>query len=193
MFSGILAAYLSLAQYLTAGLESIATLSMKPSFLLKNVTTGEEDLVLGAMWGKTLIGALVLRIEAHATLPGPTIGNISNSNSGGGKRHHHHRSRGSIGSLKSLQRRGGKGVIRAWTVAEKYRGQGVGGDLLWEAVRTAREKLGKDTELGFAREHAHATRVLPEWLDGDIRRREVRAGFALRNILREWETRGRRK
>lgn len=41
---------------------------------------------------------------------------------------------------KRGRRRRGKAVVRAWTVALKYRGKGLGGDLLEEAVKVAGER-----------------------------------------------------
>ena len=182
--SGIIVFYLSLAHYLTMGLEAVAA-ATTPSFLLRSPNTSEEDVVLGATWGTTLIGALVLRLEL--TMPTSSASSTSPTST------RRHKSRGSSGSIRSLQKRGGRGVIRAWTIGEKYRGQGVGRDLLREAVRTVRERWGKDAEVGFAKEHANATRVVPEWLDGEPKRRETRAGLALRGVVREWEGRCRRR
>ena len=182
--SGILVFYLSLAHYLTMGLETVAA-AITPSFLLRSSTTGEEDVVLGATWGTTLIGALVLRLE-------PTVA-ASSTGSNSPTSTRRHKSRGSAGHIRSLQKRGGRGVIRAWTIGQKYRSQGVGRDLLREAVRTVREKWGKDAEVGFAKKHANATRVVPDWLDGEPKRRETRAGLALRGVAKEWEGRCRRR
>ncbi|KAJ2903598.1 hypothetical protein MKZ38_009651 [Zalerion maritima] len=193
LFSGLAGAYLALARCLTAGYEA-ASGGVAPSFLVRDHATGEEDVVVAALWGADLVGSLVLRLEPAGQGPGSWSPNVSPPHSSGrGGNNRRHKPRGSIGSLKSLQRRGGKGVIRAWTVQEGYRGRGVGTHLLSEAVKTVREKMGREAEVGFAREHANATRVLPEWLDGDVRRRETRAWLALRDVVRDWDGRGRRR
>ncbi|KAI0447076.1 hypothetical protein F4803DRAFT_396060 [Xylaria telfairii] len=134
----------------------------------------EQDLILGVHFGKQLIGALVLRIE-----PSPSSTHISN---GGGRR----RSRTSFF-------RGGRGVIRAWTVKLKYRGQGVARDLLHEAVRLTRERCGREAEVGFAAEHANSRMFLPESFNTPFRRSERKAAKSLEKVLAEWEGARRRR
>ena len=136
----------------------------------------EEDTVIVVRFGDALIGALVLRLE-------PKSG--SGGSSGGSKR----RAR----QQQSLLRRGGHGVIRAWTVARRYRGRGVGSDLLREAVRATRERCGRDADVGFAREHANGAPVLPEVFNGPLRRSERRAAAALDRVLAEWDNTRRHK
>lgn len=140
------------------------------SFLVSedNNGGGEEDLVLGSKYGGEVIGALVLRLEpsGHAS---------------GGKK------KSRAASLK-----GGKGVIRAWTTRLRYRGKGVGGDLLRESVRITKERCGRDAEVGFAKEHANSYMVVPEMFNGPFRKTEIRAARALEAVLAEWEG-GRRK
>jgi hypothetical protein len=118
---------------------------------------GEEDTFVGVRFGKDLIGVLVLRLE-----PNPSAGKKKNR----------------ISALK-----GGKGVIRAWTVALRYRDQGVGYDLLHEAVRITREKCGKDAEVGFALEHANSKRVLPDIFNGPLKKGEQRAAKTLEGVI----------
>jgi hypothetical protein len=128
---------------------------------------GDEDLVVGSKFGDGIIGALVLRLE-------PTSHAVSKK------------------KARSLNLKGGKGVIRAWTTRLKYRGQGVGGDLLREAVRITKERCGRDAEVGFAKEHANSRMVLPEMFNGPFRKREMKAARALETVLGEWDG-GRRK
>ncbi|KAK8118610.1 uncharacterized protein PG998_003236 [Apiospora kogelbergensis] len=104
--------------------------------------TGDQDVVVGVRYGKTLIGAL-------------------------------------------LRAPGGKGVIRAWTVMLRYRGKGVGSDLLHEAVKVTREKCGKEATVGFAKEHANSTMVMPGVFNGHFRKNEQRAAKALDKVLGE--------
>ncbi|KAI1632264.1 hypothetical protein F4809DRAFT_628562 [Biscogniauxia mediterranea] len=137
--------------------------------------SGEEDTVIGVRFGQDLIGALVLRLE-------PRHG------SGSGAAALTSRRRGRASFL-----RGGKGVIRAWTVKLKYRGKGVGADLLHEAVRATRERCGRDAAVGFALEHANSAPVLPEIFNAPLRRSERRAAKALENVLSEWEGSRRRR
>lgn len=114
---------------------------------------GEEDVVIGSRYGKELIGACILRLERNGN--------------GAGKK----------------KAKGGKGVVRAWTVRIRYRGGGVGTELLEEAVKITRERFGKEAEIGFAAEHANSKMVLPEMFNGGFRKRERRAARALENVV----------
>lgn len=138
-------------------------------FLLSE-ESGEEDLVLGSKYGGEIIGALVLRLEPAAP-----------NHVGGGKR-----------KSRNVNLKGGKGVVRAWTTRLRYRGKGLGGDLLREAVRITKERCGRDAEVGFAREHANSAMVLPEMFNGTFRKNEMKAARALEAVLADWEG-GRRK
>ncbi|KAI2637210.1 hypothetical protein GGS26DRAFT_588758 [Hypomontagnella submonticulosa] len=165
LHSGVIMIYLMSIRYFTGQYIQVAE-DMKWSWMVSE--DGEEDTIIGVRFGKDLIGALVLRLEP-------------NSSSTGKKRN-----RGSA-------LRGGKGVIRAWTVKMRYRGKGVGADMLHEAVKVTREKCGKDAEVGFAKEHANSTMVLPEIFNGSFRKDEQRAAKTLEKVLSEWEGSRRRR
>ncbi|KAI1824178.1 hypothetical protein F4861DRAFT_273023 [Xylaria intraflava] len=138
-----------------------------------NASPSEQDLVLGVHYGKQLVGVLVLRLE-----PSPSSALASGSG-------HRRRSRSSL-------LRGGRGVIRAWTVKPGYRGRGVARDMLHEAVRLTRERCGRDAEVGFAAEHANSKAVPPEPFNAPFRRSERRAAKSLEKVLADWEG-GRRR
>lgn len=90
-----------------------------------------------------------------------------------------------IGALiLRIEKNGQRGLIRAWTTRQKYRGTGVGTELLEEAVRVTREKLGKAAEIRFIPEHANSKMVLPEMFNQGFRRREVGAARALEGVIR---------
>jgi hypothetical protein len=125
---------------------------------------GEQDVVIGSRYGETIIGALILRIERN-----------------GYSGHGHWGSNGRRRTKGS--RNGGKGLVRAWTTKQKYRGAGVGTEMLEEAVRLTREKLGNAAEIGFAAEHANSVMVLPEMFNRGFRKREVRAARALEAVV----------
>ncbi|KAI0111311.1 hypothetical protein F4814DRAFT_349501 [Daldinia grandis] len=165
LHSGMIMTYLMAIRYFTGQYIQVAE-SMKWSWMVSE--DGEEDTVIGVRFGNDLIGALILRLEPNPSLAGKK----RNRNS----------------TLK-----GGKGVIRAWTVKLKYRHKGVGSDMLHEAVKVTREKCGKDAEVGFAKEHANSTMVLPEALNGPFRKEEQRAAKALEKVLNEWEGSKRRR
>lgn len=69
----------------------------------------------------------------------------------------------------------------------RYRGKGVGADMLHEAVRITRERCGRDAAVGFAAEHANSGEVLPEMFNRPFRQAERRAAGALEKVLGEWE------
>jgi hypothetical protein len=144
----------------------------------------EEDLVFGTRYGSDIVGALVLRLERPSSSSDGSNGN-GGGNSGSSRRKAHSRQN----SFKQLK--GGRGVIRAWTTRLRYRGRGLGGDLLREAVRVTRERCGKDAEVGFAKEHANSVMVLPEMFNRPFRKGEMRAAKALEKVLGEWD--GRRR
>ncbi|KAI1738765.1 hypothetical protein F4680DRAFT_449562 [Xylaria scruposa] len=174
---GVIMTYLLGIRYFTGGYIQAAE-ELRWSWLSPtsspDPSPSEQDLILGVHFGKQLIGALVLRLE-----PSPSSTHVSN---GGGRR----RSRTSL-------LRGGRGVIRAWTVKLKYRGQGVGRDLLHEAVRLTRERCGREAEVGFAAEHANSKMFLPETFNTPFRRSERKAAKSLEKVLADWEGARRRR
>ncbi|KAI4869588.1 hypothetical protein F4820DRAFT_383998 [Hypoxylon rubiginosum] len=165
LHSGVIMIYLLTIRYITGSYIQVAE-NMKWSWMVSE--DGEEDTVIGVRFGKDLIGALILRLEPNPNLAGK-------------KRN------------RSSALRGGKGVIRAWTVKLKYRHKGVGADMLHEAVKITRDRCGKDAEIGFAKEHANSTTVLPEAFNGAFRKDEQRAAKALERVLSEWEGSKRRR
>lgn len=164
LFSGVVMAYLLAIRYATTGYIQIAE-SLGWDWLV-SPDTADEDVVIGTRFGSELIGALFLRLE-------PSSGH-----------------RGKRRGTQTM--RGGKGVIRAWTTKLRYRGKGVGADMLQEAVRVTRERCGRDAEVGFAAEHANSQMVLPEMFNKPFRNGERKAAGALEKAVAEWEG-GRRK
>ncbi|KAK7958227.1 acetyltransferase [Apiospora saccharicola] len=161
LHSAVLMTYLLAIRYFTGRYIAVAE-DLRWDWLLAP-DTGEQDTVLGVRYGKALIGALVLRLEPPPPSP----------------------RRAPRGARAPRPSGGGKGVIRAWTVMLRYRGKGVGSDLLHEAVKVTREKCGKEAAVGFAKEHANSTMVLPEGLNGQFRKNEQRAAKALDKVLGE--------
>lgn len=175
----VTASYVLAIRYFTSGYVDLAE-QLRSSWLRRGPDSGvaDDDLILGARYGDNLVGALVLRLQTDpARSTGPT----------GAHGHGRKRSRGS----NSL--RGGRGIIRAWTTRLKYRGTGVGRDLLASAVRLTKEKCGRDAEVGFAKEHANSTMLLPSRFNGLFRRDEIRAAKALDAAVAEWEANKKRR
>ncbi|VBB76972.1 Putative protein of unknown function [Podospora comata] len=185
ILSSLVTTYLLTVRYLTSPFIRLAE-SITPSFLGSD-SPEDQDTVIACRYGGEIIGVTVLHISRPAGQSDPNF-----------KRH---KQRGSLSSFK-----GGKGVIRAWTVKSRYRGKGLGGDMLREAVRLTKERCGRDGEVGFARGHANAglipvggrgednrqgereeEMVLPEWLNrGWLRRSERKAAQALERVVSEF-------
>lgn len=159
LIAGVVMAYLLAIRYVTVGYIQLAE-DLKWDWLV-SADTGDEDVVIGTRYGTEIIGACVLRLE-----PNPSVPRKKN---------------------RAQNLRGGKGVIRGWTVRLRYRGTGVGADMLHEAVRVTRERCGKDAEVGFAAEHANSQMVLPEMFNRVFRQGERRAAGALEKVLAQWE------
>jgi GNAT superfamily N-acetyltransferase len=168
--SGIAMLYIAAIRFVTSGYDSLAE-GIGWDWLRADFG-GEEDIILGARVGEDLVGAVVLRLEPKRS---PVVSIKRKSRS------------------RSASLRGGKGVIRAWTTKSKYRGQGVGRELLQEAVRFARERCGKDAQVGFALEHANSAMLLPNMFNKAFRRDEVRAAKALESAVAEWDATKKRK
>ncbi|POR36309.1 Uncharacterized protein TPAR_03491, partial [Tolypocladium paradoxum] len=171
---GVAVAYLLAIRYRVAGYVALAE-DITRSWLKPGCSRGQQDIMLGARCGDVLIGTLVLRLEPKCAGPGP-----------GPSPRRKNRSR-------SASLRGGKGVIRAWTTRLKYRGQGVGRDLLLAAVRKTKELCGKDAQVGFAREHANSTMLLPPVFNGVFQWDENRATRALEEAVAACEASKKKK
>ncbi|KAF3072328.1 hypothetical protein CFAM422_005200 [Trichoderma lentiforme] len=169
---GVTMTYLTAIRYFTDGYVNLAE-NLRWSWL-EGSGSIEGDLLIGARYGGALIGVLVLRLEPR----------FSSLTPGGSKRRNRSR---------SVSFRGGKGVIRAWTTRLRYRGKGIGRDLLDGAIRIVKDRCGKDAEVGFAQEHANSTMLLPAMFNGAFRRGEIRAAKALEKALEEWESSKRKK
>ncbi|KAH6676578.1 hypothetical protein B0J14DRAFT_585825 [Halenospora varia] len=166
--AGVTMACLIAIRGATGGYLTLAE-EMKWSFLENDER--EEDVVLGSKFGDEIIGAVVLRLERNPPSP-------SSKRKGSGK--------------SSSKHSGGKGIVRAWTVRMKYRGKGVGTELLEEAVKITRRELGGSAEIGFAKEHANSGMVVPELFNGGFRRREKRAAKLLEGVVESMEGRKKR-
>ena len=130
---------------------------------LKNPETGTNDLLVGTRFGDEIIGVLSLRLE-----PSP------DNSSGTGKKR---------GLRATHSAKGGKGLIRAWTVRLRFRHKGIGTGLLEEGVRIVRERLGRDAAIGFASDHANSKVVLPKLFNGPLRKREAMAIQMLEDVI----------
>ncbi|KAI9803406.1 MAG: hypothetical protein M1833_000925 [Piccolia ochrophora] len=85
-----------------------------------------------------------------------------------------------------------KGVVRAWTVALRMRGLGVGREVLREAVKVVREKCGEKGGEGgagvrvvFDERHANSLRVLPAMFNDVFERQDRKARRVLESVQAE--------
>lgn len=164
---GVVMSYLMGIRYLASGYVSLAE-RLRWGWL--RADDGEEDTLLAARYNDEIIGSLVLRLEPNpAALASPRR------------------------KYRSVALRGGKGVIRAWTTSLRYRGKGVGKDLLYEAVRITKERCGRDAEVGFAQEHANSAMLLPGIFNAPFRRDEVLATKVLEEVLVDYEVTKKRR
>ncbi|KAL7923330.1 hypothetical protein ACQKWADRAFT_290592 [Trichoderma austrokoningii] len=78
-----------------------------------------------------------------------------------------------------------QGIIRAWTTKLRYRGKGVGSDLLHFAVQTTYRAFGSSASVEFAADHANSTNPLPDMFLRPFKRRQEKAGKALKQALKD--------
>lgn len=169
---GLTMALLSAVRYATSPYLSQAE-SINFAFL-DPPDSSVQDTVIVSKFGEEIIGALALRLQP--------VMSSSKSSRGTSRR------KGSNGS----NGRGGSGLIRAWTVRLRFRGKGVGTEMLEEAVKISRDRLGRDVEVGFAADHANAKRVLPKLFNGGMEKGERKAAEKLSKVVEEIDARRRR-
>ncbi|CEI40047.1 hypothetical protein FVEN_g2302 [Fusarium venenatum] len=76
-------------------------------------------------------------------------------------------------------------IIRGWTTRPRYRGRGLGGDVLNETVKIAKELLGKDCTVEFAPDHANSHMPLYNIFNGPFQAREAKAKKVLGAALKD--------
>ncbi|KAM0355190.1 hypothetical protein ACHAPU_001055 [Fusarium lateritium] len=77
--------------------------------------------------------------------------------------------------------------IRGWTTRSRYRRRGLGGDVLRESVRIAKQALGKDCAVEFAADHANSSMPLYTIFNGPFLVRQSNAKKALAAAVKDWE------
>ncbi len=131
--------------------------------------------------GDEVIAALVISgvADANSSLKSSSGG----GNGGAGKKGHrsNHIGGGGGGGAGASGTAKTKAVIRAWTVRQKYRRQGVGPALLEEAAKLCRDKGWSGPV--FAHDHAHSARVLPALFNAGFEARESRARDMLERVV----------
>ncbi|KAL6870393.1 hypothetical protein J3F83DRAFT_714483 [Trichoderma novae-zelandiae] len=156
MLSGVVIVYLSFVRFYTSGY-----IQRAESFRWRDFITGpggKEDTVIAAVYGEDVIGVVVLRLEGDEIDEKKKKGNAQAS-------------------------KGGRGIIRAWTTKLRYRGMGVGSDLLHFAVQTTSRALGPAASVEFDPDHPNSTHPLPDMFLRPYKRRQQRAANALSQAL----------
>lgn len=122
----------------------------------------KNDTIIGARFGADIIGVVVMRLETK-------IGTLS-ENSG-----------------QVLMGWKKKAIIRGWTTKTRYRGRGLGGDMLSQSVKIAKERMGRDCVVEFAEDHANSHMPLYTIFNGPFLEREAKARRALGAASKDWE------
>ncbi|KAJ5594648.1 uncharacterized protein N7459_000856 [Penicillium hispanicum] len=128
-----------------------------------------RDRVLVSRFGNEVIGAVVLRVRRVPVTTGSA--DSSDAIHGAGTKRYR---------LKAF--------IRAWTVKQRYRGHGIGVEILEFAVRYARENGWGDPV--FAHDHAHSLRILPRMFNNKMDWMDARARKKLEDVAWEVELEG---
>jgi Acetyltransferase (GNAT) family len=84
---------------------------------------------------------------------------------------------------KKQNNAGMKGVIRGWTVKNRYRRKGIGLGLLEEAVKICADRGWSGPT--FADDHANSGRILPSIFNGGFDRRDKMARDMLERALEQ--------
>jgi hypothetical protein len=158
MVSGVVIVFLSFVRFYTS-----KYLDLAEKFRWKEWITGpggKEDTIIAAVYGEDIIGALVLRLEGEELNKKQKKNAVQASTDG-------------------------HGIIRAWTTRLRYRGKGVGSDLLHFAVQTTNKAFGPSASVDFAADHANSANPLPDMFLRTFKRRQEKAGKALRQALRD--------
>ena len=123
-------------------------------------TLGTEDDIILSKFGEEAIGTLILRGAKS-----DDCSNVASSRK------------------KKQSNQGLKGVVRAWTVKNRYRRKGMGRGLLEEAVKVCAERGWSAP--AFADDHANSGRVLPGIFNGGFDRREKKARDMLEKVVEQ--------
>ncbi|OAA60857.1 acetyltransferase, GNAT family [Cordyceps fumosorosea ARSEF 2679] len=153
--AGVLVAYLAAVQYFTYGYLQRAEAFNWKAFITPEEGEG-EDTVMYARYGDSIIATLVLR-----------LGKATKTNTSSKKK----------GSRSAAQ-------IRAWATRLRYRGTGVGGDMLRNAVAFSRSSLGLAASIEFSDPHAHTVDTTKRFT-APFARREAKARQALAQAIED--------
>lgn len=159
-YGGIIMAVLLGVRYMTGGYIELAENVGTWKWFDKGSPPGREDDLILSKFGEEPIGALVLR--------GVKSDDVSNGGS----------------SRKKRQNTAGmKGIIRGWTVKNRYRRKGVGTGLLEEAIKMCADRGWSGPT--FADDHANSGSILPGIFNGGFERREKMARDMVERLVQQ--------
>lgn len=169
-FCGTLMAVLITIRWLSRGYideaEKIGTWKWLDQGREDDDVVGDVDEILITRFGDEAIGALVIRGVREG--PGTNHGNSSPK-----------KKRQSSWAKNAPV----KGLIRGWTVKNRYRRKGIGTGLLEEAISLCQDNGWTGPE--FADDHANSARMLPSQFNGGFDRRERQARQLLEKVKEE--------
>ncbi|OAQ96450.1 hypothetical protein LLEC1_00983 [Akanthomyces lecanii] len=158
LVSGVIVAYLASVQYYT-----YFYLQRAENFNWRNFITPsadkpeQQDTVMFARYGDNIIATVVLRLDG---------------------------AKNSSKKALPLRGKGSTARIRAWATRLRYRGTGIGGDMLREAVAFARSSLGPAADIEFSYPNAHTVDTTRHFT-APFARREKRAQQALAQAIKD--------
>lgn len=155
MICGSIILYLSFVRFYTSGY-----IQRAEEFRWKDFITGpdgKQDTVIAAVYGDNIIGTVVLRLEGEEI----------------------NKKKKDAVQPSTV----GRGIIRAWTTKMRYRGKGIGSDLLHYAVQTTTRAFGPTASVEFDPNHPHSKHPIPDMFLRTFKKRQQRAEKALRQAL----------
>jgi hypothetical protein len=159
-YSGIIMTVLLSVRYASGGYIDLAEDVGTWKWFDKGSAPGMVDDIILSKFGDEAIGALILR----------GVKSDDGSNVGSSRK-------------KRQNNAGLKGVIRGWTVKNRYRRKGVGLGLLEETVKICADRGWSGPT--FADDHANSGRVLPGMFNGGFDRRDKMARDMLEKVLEQ--------
>ncbi|KAL7951340.1 hypothetical protein V8C42DRAFT_303804 [Trichoderma barbatum] len=155
MLSGVIIVFLSFVRFYTSNYIQRAEEFRWRDFIAG--PDGKEDAVIAAVYGEEIIGVVVLRLE----------GDEINKKK----------------KVSSQTRTVGRGIIRAWTTRMRYRGKGIGSDLLHYAVQMTNRAFGSTASVEFDPDHPNSEHPIPDMFLRTFKKRQQKAAKALRQAM----------
>ncbi|RBR19184.1 uncharacterized protein FIESC28_05649 [Fusarium coffeatum] len=161
IYPGIVLTYLVAVRYFTSAYIRIAEET-------KWAKWAKNDILIGARFGEDIVGAVVMRLQRK--LETEYVEDSTGWETG-----------------EAFMKMPPRAIIRGWTTKTRYRGRGLGGDMLGKSVEIAKERMGRNCRVDFAKDHANSHMPLYTIFNGPFLEREAKAKRALGAKLKDWE------